>query len=163
MSMNGGHTFNFHDNHIDGGTAGLSITDHYGSVQTTNSTYTGNTVRNINQLTQSRDVVGGGAIHLWNDLGGIMTGITITGNRIYQPALDGIYVGSTSQIVATVGSNAFYLSGTVLNNANVHGSTAITQSPANTSAAVGSYPGDLVAATIGGMVDGYEYDPEVVF
>lgn len=163
MSMNGGHSYNFHDNHIDGGTAGLSITDHYGSVQTTNSSYTANTVRNINELTQNRDVVGGGALHLWNDLPGVMTGVTFTGNRIYQPYLDGVYVGSTSEILATVGGNDFYLSGAMLNNANTHGSTVITESPANTSAAVGAYPGDLVLVGVGGMQPDYEYDPLVVF
>lgn len=163
MSMNGGYNLDYHDNHIDGGTAGVSITDHYGVVQTTASTITGNTIRNINKYIANETVVGGGALHLWNSLTGHMTGISITANRIFRSFQNDIYVGSTGRITATIGSNTFYSDVTFLDNANTHGSTVITQSPANTDSTVASYPGDLVAASIGGMLATYEYDPAVVF
>lgn len=159
MSVNGASAgITIHDNHIDGGTSGISCTSvsAWGTLQTRGVTAYGNTIRNVNQSKQDVGTIGGGAMSFWNDLSGSDSGLSFHDNRIYNPGLYGIYAGGTGVITASVSTNAFYLGGTLLRPDDT--SAVITQT-GNTTAAVNAYPGDLVPRTVGGIDPTYRYTP----
>jgi parallel beta-helix repeat protein len=151
ITVNGCSNITIHSNHVDGGTAGISVgaTTAWDSMQNTNITVRGNTVRD--GTFTGEGTIGGGALHLYNDQTGTDTGIVFTNNDVYNPAHYGIYVWGTNQISATVSDNRFYqvAARTVFVNDNA-GATQITQTN-NTRFEPETYPGDKVPVTVGGL------------
>lgn len=160
ITVNGGDNITIHSNHIDGGTAGITTcsTAEFGTLTTSDVEAYGNTVRNINQARQDTGTIGGGALHLWNDLASADTGISVHDNRVYAPGLHGVYVGGTGAITATLAGNAFYLPDGLTRYLSDNSSAAITETGV-TSGLLGDYPGDLVAASVGGIDPSYRYIP----
>lgn len=152
ITVNGGSAINIHDNHVDGGTAGISVgaTTAWGSTQNTNITVSNNVIRDCTYTGEG--TIGGGSLHLYNNQTGTDTGITMTGNDIYNSARWGIYVWGTNQINATVTGNNFYQvsARTVFVNANA-GATQITENN-NPRFEPGTYPGDKIAPDVGGLL-----------
>jgi hypothetical protein len=164
ITVNGGYNIYIHDNHIDGGTGGIGVTSvsEWFTVHSSAIGVAGNTIRNINQSRFSHGTIGGGAIHLWNDVGtGLDFDITFENNQIWNPGHYGLYVGGTAPITATVRSNVFWMDPTLtlVVNDNTGSGTTITQSPANTRNSLSGYVGDLVPATVGGLDTTYWYQP----
>jgi hypothetical protein len=162
ITLNGGYNIQVHDNHIDGGTAGLSVssTTNWGHGGTHDSTITGNTIRNINQTRQDAGRIGGGAIHLWDDREGTSdSGLTFRDNHIYNPGLYGVYVAGTRPIEAQVTGNSFYMSSsqTLFRNDNPAATQVVVSG--NSRALTSAYPGDRIPATIGGIDANFKYFP----
>jgi hypothetical protein len=162
ITLNGGYSVNIHDNHIDGGTAGVSVASAtaWSSRGTSNVTISKNTIRNINRTRRDAGLIGGGALHLWNDQPGSRdSGITFSANQIYSPGLYGVYIGGTSPITAQLINNSFYMGAdkTLVRNDNA-AATQVTLS-GNSPATMSSYPGDRVPASIGGIDGTYRYSP----
>jgi hypothetical protein len=161
ITVNGGYNVNIHDNHINGGTAGLSVSSAsaWSSRGTSRVTISNNTIRNINQTRQNAGLIGGGALHLWNDQPGSADfGITFSSNQIYNPGLYGVYIAGTSPITAQVINNSFYIDDKTLVRNDNASAKQVTLSK-NSTATRSSYPGDKVPASIGGIDRSYKYSP----
>ena len=162
ITLNGGHNVNIHDNHIDGGTAGVSVASAtaWSSRGTSRVTISNNTIRNINQTRQDAGLIGGGALHLWNNQpGSTDSGLTFSANQIYNPGLYGVYIAGTSPIMAQLINNSFYMGAdkALVRNDNA-AATQVTFS-GNSPATTSSYPGNRVPASIGGIDSTYKYFP----
>jgi hypothetical protein len=162
ITVNGGYNVNIHDNHINGGTAGLSVSSAsaWSSRGTSRVSISNNTIRNINQTRQNAGLIGGGALHLWNDQpDSTDSGITFSANQIYNPGLYGVYIAGTSPITAQVINNSFYMDADdkLVRNDNAAG-TQVTLSK-NSTATTSAYSGDRVPASIGGIDRTYKYSP----
>lgn len=157
ITVNGGDAIQIHDNHVDGGTAGISVgaTTAWGSTQNSNISATNNTVRDATFTGEG--TIGGGALHLYNNRGGTDTNITFTGNQVYNPADSGIYVWGTNQIDADVLNNKFYMTAShqVYENDNP-GATQITES-GNMRYDPSAYTGDMISASVGGIDPNFQY------
>lgn len=161
ITVNGGNAITIHDNHVDGGTAGITTcsTTEFGTLATSNVEAYSNTVRRINQARQNTGTIGGGALHLWNDLGSADTGISMHNNQIYDPGLYGIFVGGTGSITASVINNSFAMDAALTLYQRTGGGAGTITQTGNTRGTVASYTGDLVAATVGGIDPTYRYAP----
>lgn len=150
-----------HTNHVDGGTSGLSVCSAtaFGTLQSAGVEAYGNTLRHVNQTRQDEGTIGGGALHLYNDVGGSDSGINLHDNQVYAPGLHGIYVTGTDPITASVVDNDFWMAAalTLLENDNTD-TTSITAT-GNTRALPSAYPGDVVSAAVGGLDLTYRYTP----
>jgi hypothetical protein len=151
ITVNGGTNIQIYDNHVDGGTAGISVgsASAWGAIACTNITVSNNTIRDATFT--GLGTIGGGAIHLYNDMPPSNTGVVFTNNDVYQPANHGIYVWGSTQISASITNNNFYMTADhqVYVNGNA-GATLITQTN-NVRFAPTSYPGDKIPANVGGL------------
>jgi hypothetical protein len=160
MTINGGYDITLRDNYIDGGTAGISVTSvaEWLTRQSHDIEIYGNTIRNINQTRRDTGTIGGGALHLYNDLGGSDTAITMRDNRIYDPGLYGVYTGGGSTINATISNNQFWMDAGLTLNRNDNARATVTLS-GNSRSPVADYPGDIITLKGGGLEPGYRYTP----
>jgi hypothetical protein len=100
ITVNGGTNIKIYNNHVDGGTAGISVgaTTEWGSLQDSNVTVYNNTIKNTTFTGEG--TIGGGAIHLYNNESGTDTGIVYYDNQVSNYAHYGIFVWGTNQIQA---------------------------------------------------------------
>ena len=110
ITVNGGYGIVIEHNYIDGGTAGVSVGSEgvWGTRNVYNVSVTQNTI--LNTTYTGEGTIGGGGLSLYSDVGA--SGLTITGNSVYLPAHDGIFVTGTSQIQAKINSNDIFASST---------------------------------------------------
>jgi hypothetical protein len=106
ITVNGGYGITISENYIDGGTVGVSVGSE--SVWDTRDvhdvTVTGNAI--LNTTYTGEGTIGGGGISLYSDVGA--ANLTVSGNSVYMPAHDGIFVAGTSQIQGTISNNTIF-------------------------------------------------------
>jgi hypothetical protein len=151
ITVNGGYNIKIHNNHVEGGTAGISVgaTTAWDSLQNYNVTVTNNVIKSTTFTGEG--TIGGGAIHLYNNADGQDFNIKFSDNDIYAPSRYGIFVWGNNEIQADISNNRFYVEGKgkIYQNKNPNAKN-INQSE-NSLHYSYDYPGDKISKSIGGI------------
>lgn len=159
ITVNGGYNIKIHNNHVDGGTAGISVgaTTAWDSLQNYNISVTDNVIRSTTFTGEG--TIGGGAIHLYNNSFGRDFNISFSENDIYIPGRYGIFIWGNNEIQADISNNRFYVKDkdSVYRNNNL-GARNVSESN-NSLHSVYDYPGDKVNKLVGGIDPSFDFLP----